>query len=182
MHNIMYTFYFDKGRFFVWISSLRISCSCYFSMSDKNLWQEIAEFASKLPMPVRVLLQVVKRGFEDKLIIDGTSYNDQGEYVCEAVNMIAGRRNTVQSGPVKMEVRGIVYMQNNIQDYLLHDFVKKRFSTTLLCFYSRFTSSSAAYSIERSGSHQWKRCRIKNGSVLRPNTKQIYVGLGPSPS
>ena len=48
----------------------------------------------------------MKRGFEDKLIIDGTSYNDQGEYVCEAVNLIAGRRNKVQSGPVKMEVRG----------------------------------------------------------------------------
>ena len=48
----------------------------------------------------------MKRGFEDKLVIDGTSYNDQGEYVCEAVNVIAGRRNKVQSGPVKMEVRG----------------------------------------------------------------------------
>ena len=60
----------------------------------------------------------MKRGFEDKLIIDGTSYNDQGEYVCEAVNMIAGRRNTVQSGPVKMEVRGKLYMWINIYDYL----------------------------------------------------------------
>ena len=60
----------------------------------------------------------MKRGFEDKLIIDGTSYNDQGEYVCEAVNMIAGRRNTVQSGPVKMEVRGKFYMSINIHDYL----------------------------------------------------------------
>ena len=60
----------------------------------------------------------MKRGFEDKLIIDGTSYNDQGEYVCEAVNMIAGRRNTVQSGPVKMEVRGKFYMRINIYDYL----------------------------------------------------------------
>ena len=48
----------------------------------------------------------MKRGFEDKLIIDGTSYNDQGEYVCEAVNLIAGRRNKVQSVPAKLEVRG----------------------------------------------------------------------------
>ena len=57
----------------------------------------------------------MKRGFEDKLIIDGTSYNDQGEYVCEAVNLIAGRRNKVQSGPVKMEVRGkkICYNSNS---------------------------------------------------------------------
>ena len=50
--------------------------------------------------------QVVKRGFEDKLVIDGTSYVDQGEYVCEAVNMIAGRRESVQSGSVRIEVRG----------------------------------------------------------------------------
>ena len=54
----------------------------------------------------------MKRGFEDKLIIDGTSYNDQGEYVCEAVNLIAGRRNKVQSGPVKMEVRGKRWFSN----------------------------------------------------------------------
>ena len=44
----------------------------------------------------------MNRGFEDKLIIDGTSYKDQGEYV----NLIAGRRNQVQSGPIKIEVRG----------------------------------------------------------------------------
>ena len=98
----------------------------------------------------------MKRGFEDKLIIDGTSYNDQGEYVCEAVNMIAGRRNTVQSGPVKMEVRGKFYMRINIYDYLsnLEDFAKKYliFYHPAL-FYLRFTSSSAANSIERSGSH-----------------------------
>ena len=54
----------------------------------------------------------MKRGFEDKLIIDGTSYNDQGEYVCEAVNLIAGRRNKVQSGPVKMEVRGNCFFKS----------------------------------------------------------------------
>ena len=98
----------------------------------------------------------MKRGFEDKLIIDGTSYNDQGEYVCEAVNMIAGRRNTVQSGPVKMEVRGKFYMWINIHVYLskIYKIFKKcLFSITLPCFYSRLTSSSAANSIERSGSH-----------------------------
>ena len=48
----------------------------------------------------------MNRGFEDKLIIDGTSYKDQGEYISEAVNLIAARRNKVQSGPVKMEVLG----------------------------------------------------------------------------
>ena len=44
----------------------------------------------------------MKRCFEDKLIIDGISYEDQGEYV----NLIAARPNKVQSGPIKMEVRG----------------------------------------------------------------------------
>ena len=51
-------------------------------------------------------IKVVKRGFDDKLIIDGTSYNDQGEYVCEAVNVIDTRINPVQSGPIRIEVRG----------------------------------------------------------------------------
>ena len=36
------------------------------------------------------------------MIIDGISYEDQGEYV----NLIAGRRNKVQNEPVKMKVRG----------------------------------------------------------------------------
>ena len=47
----------------------------------------------------------MKRGFEDKLILDGTSHNDQGEYF----NLIAGRRSKVPSGSVKMEVRGKKY-------------------------------------------------------------------------
>ena len=36
------------------------------------------------------------------MIIDGSSYNDQGEYV----NLIAARPNKIQSGPIRMEVRG----------------------------------------------------------------------------
>ena len=54
------------------------------------------------------------------MIIDGTSYNDQGEYVCEAVNVIAGRRNTVQSGPVKMEVRGKAKKMNIKRDIYIY--------------------------------------------------------------
>ena len=50
--------------------------------------------------------QVVKRGNEDRLVIEDTSYNHQGEYVCVAVNMIAARKNSIQSEPVRMEVRG----------------------------------------------------------------------------
>ena len=40
------------------------------------------------------------------MIIDGTSYKDQGEYISEVVNLIAGRRSKVQSVPAKLEVRG----------------------------------------------------------------------------
>ena len=55
----------------------------------------------------RVTLQVLKRGYEDRLIIEDTSYDHQGEYVCEAVNMIGGIRKAVQSEPIQLEVRGI---------------------------------------------------------------------------
>ena len=51
--------------------------------------------------------QVLKRGYEDKLIIDDTTYDHQGEYVCEAVNVIGDQKKIVQSEPVRMEVRGI---------------------------------------------------------------------------
>ena len=50
--------------------------------------------------------QVLKRGYEDRLIVDDTSYDHQGEYVCEAVNMIGGVRKAVQSEPIQLEVRG----------------------------------------------------------------------------
>ena len=51
--------------------------------------------------------QVLKRGYEDKLIIDDTTYDHQGEYVCEAVNVIGDQKKIVQSEPVRMEVRGM---------------------------------------------------------------------------
>ena len=50
--------------------------------------------------------QVLKRGYEDKLVIDDTTYDHQGEYVCEAVNVIGDQKKIVQSEPVRMEVRG----------------------------------------------------------------------------
>ena len=50
--------------------------------------------------------QVVKRGTTDRLVIEDTNYDHQGEYVCVAVNQIATRRNSIQSEPVRMEVRG----------------------------------------------------------------------------
>ena len=53
-----------------------------------------------------LIFQVLKRGYEDRLIIEDTSYDHQGEYVCEAVNMIGGIRKAVQSEPIVLEVRG----------------------------------------------------------------------------
>jgi hypothetical protein len=54
--------------------------------------------------------QVLKRGYEDKLIIEDTSYDHQGEYVCEAVNVIGDQKKIVQSEPIKMEVRGTLIL------------------------------------------------------------------------
>lgn len=53
-----------------------------------------------------ICFQVLKRGYEDRLIVEDTSYDHQGEYVCEAVNMIGGVRKAVQSESIQLEVRG----------------------------------------------------------------------------
>ncbi len=53
-----------------------------------------------------ICIQVLKRGYEDRLIVEDTSYDHQGEYVCEAVNMIGGVRKAVQSESIQLEVRG----------------------------------------------------------------------------
>ncbi len=50
--------------------------------------------------------QVLKRGYEDKLVLDDTTYDHQGDFVCEAVNVIAGNKKLVQSDPIHIEVRG----------------------------------------------------------------------------
>ncbi len=50
--------------------------------------------------------QVLKRGYEDKLLIEDTTYDHQGEYVCEAVNVIGDQKKIVQSDPIRIEVRG----------------------------------------------------------------------------
>ena len=40
--------------------------------------------------------------------IDDTTYDHQGEYVCEAVNVIGDQKKVVQSEPLRMEVRGML--------------------------------------------------------------------------
>ena len=52
--------------------------------------------------------QVLKRGYTDKLIIEDTKYDDQGEYVCESVNVIGDQKKIVQSEPIRIEVRGMI--------------------------------------------------------------------------
>ena len=49
---------------------------------------------------------MLKRGYEDRLVIDETTYDHQGDYVCEAINAIGGQRKIVQSDPIHIEVRG----------------------------------------------------------------------------
>ena len=58
------------------------------------------------PHPSNDLCQVLKRGYEDRLVIDETTYDHQGDYVCEAINAIGGQRKIVQSDPIHIEVRG----------------------------------------------------------------------------
>ena len=58
------------------------------------------------PHRSNALGQVLKRGYEDRLVIDETTYDHQGDYVCEAINAIGGQRKIVQSDPIHIEVRG----------------------------------------------------------------------------
>ena len=72
-----------------------LTCNAEGNPAPKYLWLQ------KLPSN-----QVLKRGYEDKLIIEDTTYDHQGEYVCEAVNVIGDQKKIVQSDPIRMEVRG----------------------------------------------------------------------------
>ncbi len=49
---------------------------------------------------------VLRRGFEKTLVIDSVSYDDQGEFVCEAVNAIGGELRPVQSDAITVRVSG----------------------------------------------------------------------------
>ena len=72
-----------------------LTCSAEGNPLPKYLWLQ------KLPSN-----QVLKRGYEDKLVIEDTTYDHQGEYVCEAVNVIGDQKKVVQSEPLRIEVRG----------------------------------------------------------------------------
>ena len=50
---------------------------------------------------------VKKRSVTPDLILEDVNYEDQGEYVCEAVNMIGGEKRVVRSEVVKVEVEGV---------------------------------------------------------------------------
>eukprot|EP00094_Tigriopus_californicus_P013464 TCALIF_13024-PA protein Name:"Similar to KIRREL Kin of IRRE-like protein 1 (Homo sapiens)" AED:0.12 eAED:0.13 QI:0/0.83/0.76/0.92/0.91/1/13/506/759 len=72
-----------------------LSCSAEGNPAPKYQWLQ------KLPTQ-----QVLKRGYEERLILEDTTYDHQGDYVCEAINMIGGQKKIVQSEPVHIEVRG----------------------------------------------------------------------------
>ena len=72
-----------------------LTCSAEGNPLPKYQWLQ------KLPSQ-----QVLKRGYEDRLVIDETTYDHQGDYVCEAINAIGGQRKIVQSDPIHIEVRG----------------------------------------------------------------------------
>ena len=72
-----------------------LTCSAEGNPLPKYQWLQ------KLPTQ-----QVLKRGYEDRLVLEDTTYDHQGDYVCEAINVIGGQRKIVQSEPVHIEVRG----------------------------------------------------------------------------
>ena len=73
-----------------------MTCSAEGNPLPKYLWLQ------KLPSN-----QVLKRGYNNTLLIEDTTYDHQGEYVCEAVNVIGDQRKVVQSEPLRIEVRGM---------------------------------------------------------------------------
>ena len=50
--------------------------------------------------------EVLVRGYSQYLNIENVTYEDQGEYVCKAVNVINGEQRSVQSDSISVEVIG----------------------------------------------------------------------------
>ena len=133
-----------------------LTCSAEGNPLPKYLWLQ------KLPSN-----QILKRGYEDKLVIEDTSYDHQGEYVCEAVNVIGDQKKSVQSEPIRMEVRG------NDKDYCMTDssFIEIIGYSNGIIFLLviRGPTSSSILGGQGSRSCQWTRREAWNGSVLRSN-------------
>ena len=53
---------------------------------------------------------------EKDLLISEVTYGDQGEYVCEAVNIIGGERRVVRSEVVRVEVEGVPLVTRMINE------------------------------------------------------------------
>ena len=100
-----------------------LTCSAEGNPLPKYVWLQ------KLPSN-----QVLKRGYEDKLIIDDTTYDHQGEYVCEAVNVIGDQKKIVQSEPVRMEVRGM-YLHTECLEGFEPSIISKIFESDFRIFY-----------------------------------------------
>ena len=96
-----------------------MTCSAEGNPLPKYLWLQ------KLPSN-----QVLKRGYEDKLVIEDTTYDHQGEYVCQAVNVIGDQKKEVQSEPLRVEVRGM---------YITY---KPYHRVTIICRYRKLCSRS----------------------------------------
>eukprot|EP00096_Caligus_rogercresseyi_P016613 TRINITY_DN934_c0_g1_i3.p1 TRINITY_DN934_c0_g1~~TRINITY_DN934_c0_g1_i3.p1 ORF type:complete len:638 (+),score=151.88 TRINITY_DN934_c0_g1_i3:127-2040(+) len=50
--------------------------------------------------------EVLIRGYNRELLIENVTYDHQGEFVCKAVNTIRGESRSVQSQPIRVEVKG----------------------------------------------------------------------------
>ena len=50
--------------------------------------------------------EVILRGEGPQLLIDNVTYDQQGEYICKAINEIRGEHRAIQSEPIILEVTG----------------------------------------------------------------------------
>ena len=104
-----------------------MTCSAEGNPLPKYLWLQ------KLPSN-----QVLKRGYNNTLSIEDTTYDHQGEYVCEAVNVIGDQRKVVQSEPLRIEVRGkkSIIIWKKIRPYQTSKYLQKiQFQKPILHFF-----------------------------------------------
>ena len=118
-----------------------MTCSAEGNPLPKYLWLQ------KLPSN-----QVLKRGYNNTLSIEDTTYDHQGEYVCEAVNVIGDQRKVVQSEPLRIEVRGkkSILIWKKIRPYQTSKYLQKiQFQNPILHFFFFFLRSSSSIKIFR---------------------------------
>ena len=61
--------------------------------------------------------QTITRSSSSELVLESVSYTDQGEYYCEAMNVIGGEKRVVLSAIVRLEVAGAPLVSPSVQGW-----------------------------------------------------------------